>query len=89
MGTKPEPNQPDSDREGFFAVVDRFVRRIEWGERIVRTAGGFVLAGMFFALPATELGASEPWYFWMGSGIIAFVAGSLLTWVLFRMWKDT
>jgi hypothetical protein len=61
------------------------VARAEW---ILRTAACFVLAAMLFALPATQLGAGKPWYFWIGSGVIALVVGLLMLWILVRSWKE-
>jgi type VI protein secretion system component VasK len=52
-----------------------------------RTAAGFVLAALFFAMPFTEIGKDEPWYFWIGSGVVAFLVGILLTWIMIESQK--
>ncbi len=54
---------------------------MSWGW-IKRIVPGFVLAAIFFAMPFTKLGEIEPWYFWMGSGVVAFLVGVLLTWIM-------
>jgi hypothetical protein len=87
MGTNPGQNDPASD--GFLAGVERFLTAVHRGEWVARTAAGFVLAVLFFYMPFTELGAGEPWYFWAGSGVIAFIAGTLLTWLLVTVyWRE-
>lgn len=54
---------------------------------IKRTGAGFVLAALFFAMPFTDIGKDDPWYFWIGSGLIAFLAGTLLTWIAIESQK--
>ncbi len=51
----------------------------------MRTGAGFVLAALFWAMPLTELGMLEPWYFWLSSGVVAFTVGVLMTWILVTM----
>jgi hypothetical protein len=87
MGTPPE--NEDNDSGEILLGIKRMLVAVRRGEWILRTAAGFVLAVVFICLPFTELGAGEPWYFWVGSGVIAFIAGSLLTWLLVTVyWKD-
>jgi hypothetical protein len=92
LGAEPIQSEGDRDEGGFFSTVDRFLDMVTCGvtrgEWIVRTAAGFILAVMFFTIPFTEIGAGEPWYFWVGSGVIAFIVGTLMSWLLITFWKD-
>jgi len=55
---------------------------------IKRIAAGAVLAACFFAMPFTDLGKEEPWYFWIASGLVAFVVAILLLWIWSESQKD-
>jgi hypothetical protein len=61
------------------------VTRSEW---FSRTVAGFVLAMLFCAMPFTDLGAGEPWYFCVASGIIAFAVGRAMSWLLVSVWRS-
>jgi hypothetical protein len=51
-------------------------------------AAAFVLAAMFFAVPFTELGKDEPW-FWIASGGVSCLVGSLLIWIFVETHKNS
>jgi protein-S-isoprenylcysteine O-methyltransferase Ste14 len=56
---------------------------------IKQIATGFVLAALFFVMPFTTIGKNEPWYFWIGSGIVASLVGTLLTWLMIESQKPS
>src|SRR5947209_1287057 len=68
---------------GLIYFVEAVGRFFETAERLTAVAAGLILAALFCAMPFTDLGADEPWYFWVGSGLIALAASALLAWVLF------
>jgi hypothetical protein len=39
-------------------------------------------------MPFTDLGKDEPWYFWVASGVVAFVVATLLLWIWSESQKD-
>jgi hypothetical protein len=85
-----DSQQPESEPEeaGFLSAVERIGGVVERGEWLVKCAAGFVLGILFCAMPFMGFGAEEPWYFWVGSGLIAFIAATLLSWLAIRCWRD-
>jgi hypothetical protein len=66
--------------------------RLHWGlitpwARDAKVAGLF-LAVAFCLMPFSPLGAEGPWYFWVGSGLVALAASVLLSWVFFLPTKE-
>jgi hypothetical protein len=85
-----EQNHDDCDvhEGGVFSVVGAFLGTVTRAEWIVRTAAGFLLAAIFFVMPFSEIGGGEPWYCWVASGVVAFVVGTLMSWLLVWVWKE-
>ncbi|MGE3805364.1 MAG: hypothetical protein AB7K24_11885 [Gemmataceae bacterium] len=52
-------------------------------ERLVSVGAGLVLAVLLSSIPLLDFETGEPWYFWVGSGLIALTASILLAWILF------
>jgi hypothetical protein len=79
-------NATDSDANSPGGLSGLFLRLWEFwesAERILSVLAGLVLAGLFCLMPFSTLGAEEPWYFWVGSGLIALAASVLLALVFF------
>jgi hypothetical protein len=55
---------------------------------ITRILACFVFGGLMLTMPFTKLGNDEPWYFWVGSSLLAFLAGFLLIWITPRSPKN-
>jgi hypothetical protein len=74
-------------RGGLFEVVTSHAAIWECTERLLFVLAGLFLAVFFCVLPFTALGevlgSDEPWYFWVGSGMVALAASVLLAWVFF------
>lgn len=85
-----EPNELDSTnastveakRGGFWSKVVDCLQFFGEVELLVRCTPGFILAAVFFCLPFFG-GFGEPWYFWIGSGVIAIAASLFLVWFFF------
>jgi hypothetical protein len=75
---------PDSGSEGgWFECLVTLWDFWESTERALSVLAGLVLAAIFCLMPFTALGEDEPWYFWVGSGLLAFAASVLLAWIFF------
>lgn len=76
-----DPQADEKRSSSLFETIHDF---LESGERLASVLASIALAGLFFALSFTELGAEAgPWYFWVSSGLIALVVSVLLAWVFF------
>jgi MFS superfamily sulfate permease-like transporter len=55
----------------------------EFFQKMKAVLAGLVLACIFWAMPFTKIGSEDPWYFWVGSGLVAVAASTLIGWVFF------
>ena len=83
MGAKGPDNEP-APAGGLLGLFVRVVEFLESTERMLCVLAGLVLAVVFCLMPLNALGAGEPWFSWVGSGLIALAASVLLAWVFFR-----
>jgi hypothetical protein len=81
MDASSPDNGPPSG--GWFEVFGRLWEFKESIELVLSVLAGLILAVLLCLMPFTELGAEEPWYFWIGSGLVALAASVLLGWVFF------
>lgn len=76
---KPE----DEERHDFLSIISEIMEFFETTERLLSVLAGFFLAVVFSLMPFSELGKNDPWYFWVGSGLIALILSFVLSWAFF------
>ncbi len=82
------PNDEAASPSGFLALFEKVVEFWDSTERALSVLAGLFLAVVFCLMPFSALGAEEPWYFWVGSGLVALAASVLLAWVFFPPTKE-
>lgn len=78
-----DPTNEPAFQGGFLGLLEKVVDFFDTAERIKSVLAGLFLAVMFCLMPGTALGGGEPWYFWIGSGLIALTLSAVLAWAFF------
>src|SRR5262245_41641452 len=81
----PGPDGGSPSPGGLCKGLELFFEFWESTERVLSVLAGLVLAVLCCLMPFSALGAEEPWYFWVGSGLIALAVSVLLAWVFFPL----
>ena len=88
VDTDPKTKKDEDRDSGFLGILADFGRLLHFGEMIVRSLAGFVLGGLLMAVPFMGVETGKPWYFWFGSGILAFMVGTLMCWLVSHVLRD-
>jgi hypothetical protein len=78
-----EPDNEPTSLGGSLGLLQKSVEFCDTTQGVISVLAGLFLSGFFCLMPFNTLGADEPWFFWVGSGLLALVTSVLLAWTVF------